>query len=87
MAAFIGRHFSFLYLVRIVFDMNVLKRIGIGFLFVFVTIDSALATLIYDAQGAITGITNDSTIVGGYVVSAVAVIAGVGIILSLVRKV
>lgn len=47
----------------------------------------AFATLTGDASAAITAATGDATTVGGYVVAAVAVIAGIALILTLVRKI
>ncbi|MFZ2404292.1 MAG: major capsid protein [Methylobacter sp.] len=67
--------------------MKLLKKIGLGLLVAGAAIGPVSASVITDAQTALTAAGTDASTVGGYVVAAVAVIAGVGIILSMVRKV
>lgn len=69
---------------------SIAKKFGAGVVGVagttLVGIQNASATLASDAQTAITAAQADATTVGGYVVAAVAVVAGVGIVLGLIRK-
>lgn len=50
------------------------------------TMQNASATIVTEASTALTAATADASTVGGYVVAAVATIAAIGIILTLVRK-
>jgi hypothetical protein len=66
------------------------KKFGAGVVGVagttLVGIQTASATLSGEAQTAIETAKADAITVGGYVVAAVAIVAGVGILLGLVRK-
>ncbi|WP_442499649.1 major capsid protein [Methylobacter sp. sgz302048] len=65
---------------------KILGSVVAGSMVLLAGIENASATLAADAQTAITAAQTDATTVGGYVVAAVAVVAGVGIVLGLIRK-